>query len=184
MIAILFICSCGSFLLNGNYKTYVKGSIRDDNYLTIIGVIGCVGNGCSRFFWSLFYSKTGFKTALLTIMLIQIIIFSTIRFTTSLPGAYTFEIFLSNCCIGGYLVATPTATQNIYGEATGANIYGIYWCNFALANFLGYIYVSNLTKVIGFDNVIYICLGMTVIVIPFIIFTKFQGPWENPTHQV
>lgn len=115
-IAILFISCNGSYLLNGNYKTYVKGKIRDDNYLTIIGVIGSVGNGCTRFFWSLYYSKTGLKTVLLTIMLIQIIVFSTIRFTAFIPGAYTFEIFLSNCCIGGYLVATPTATQNIYGD--------------------------------------------------------------------
>jgi hypothetical protein len=37
---------------------------------------------------------------------------------------------------------------------------------------------------IGFDNVVYICLGMTIVVIPVIIFTTFQGPWGNPTHQV
>ncbi len=114
-MALLFISSCGSFLLNGNYKTYVKKTIRDDNFLTIIGVIGCVGNGCTRFFWSLFYSKTGFKTVLLTIMAIQIIVFSTIKFTTSQQEIYIIEIFLANCCIGGYLVATPTAMQNIYG---------------------------------------------------------------------
>ena len=83
MIVLLFICSCGAYLLNGNYKTYVKKTLHDDNYLTIIGVIGSVGNGCTRFFWSLFYSKTGFKTVWLTIMAIQIVIFSSIKFTTS-----------------------------------------------------------------------------------------------------
>jgi hypothetical protein len=35
-------------MINGNYKTYVKKTINDDQFLTIIGVIGSVANGCTR----------------------------------------------------------------------------------------------------------------------------------------
>jgi len=80
-ILIALLGSCGCFLINGNYKTYVKSIIRDDRFLTTVGVIGAIGNGCSRFFWNLFFSKTGYKTVLLTILSICILVLSTIRFS-------------------------------------------------------------------------------------------------------
>ncbi len=79
----LLVGSSGCFMISGNYKTYVKSTIQDDQFLTIIGVIGAVGNGCSRFIWNLFFSKTGYKTVLLTMLSIAIVAFSTIRFTIS-----------------------------------------------------------------------------------------------------
>lgn len=48
--AIIFCGSCGVFMLNGNYKTYVKDSIHNDELLTVVGVVGSLGNGCSRYF--------------------------------------------------------------------------------------------------------------------------------------
>ncbi len=84
-----------------------------------------------------------------------------------------------NFCIGGLLVTTPTVAQAIYGQKTGSNIYGFYWEVVALANFTQYLFVSNLSKTIGFDNIIYICLGMACLAVPLVIVTKFQGPWEN-----
>lgn len=78
-------------------------------------------------------------------------------------------------------MTTPTVAQVIFGQKTGSNIYGFYWCAIALGNFIQYFYVSNLSKKIGFDNVIYICLGMAVCAIPIVLFTKFQGPWMNET---
>ena len=74
------------------------------------------------------------------------------------------------------MVSTPTVVQAIYGQKTGSNIYGFYWEIISLGNFIAYLYVSNLSNTIGFDNVIYICLGMTLAVVPVVIFTKFQGP--------
>jgi hypothetical protein len=45
----MFLLPCGAFLINGNYKTYVKLTINDDYFLTIVGVLGGVANGCSRY---------------------------------------------------------------------------------------------------------------------------------------
>jgi hypothetical protein len=83
--------------------------------------------------------------------------------------------------LGGLFVITPTAALYIYGQQTGTNIYGIYWEVFGLANFVGYLYVSQLKKLIEFDGIIYTCLGMVSLAIPIVIFTKFQGPWGNST---
>lgn len=75
-------------MVSGNYKTYVKNTIQDDEFLTLVGVIGAIGNGCSRFCWNIVFSKTGYKTVVLSIFTIAICVFSTIRFTTSFKGAY------------------------------------------------------------------------------------------------
>lgn len=168
-------------MINGNYKLYVKSIINDDFFLTVVGVIASVGNGFSRFFWSLYLNKTGYKTILMTINGICIAVFITIRFAKYNEVAYLIEIFLVNCCLGGFLVTAPTAVHSIYGHRTGSNIYGFYWEIFSTATFIGYVYVSFLAKAISFDNVIYVCLGMCVIAIPIIIFTEFKGPWSNDT---
>lgn len=81
-------------------------------------------------------------------------------------------------------MTTPTVLQYIYGQRTGANIYGFFWENFALANLLSYIFVSQLAKVIGFNNIIYVTLAMCVVAFPTIILTTFQGHWKNDTHQL
>lgn len=81
---ILFFGSIGVFLITTNYKTYVKSTIHDDQFLTTIGVIGSVGNGCSRFFWNLYFNKTGYKTVLLTVLTLCAIVFATIRFTVEI----------------------------------------------------------------------------------------------------
>lgn len=114
-------------MINGNYKLYVKGIILDDFFLTVIGVVGAVGNGCSRFFWSLFLNKTGFKTVLLVIIAVCVGVYVTIRFAKFSEVGYLIEIFLINCCLGGFMVSTPTAVHCLYGHKTGSNIYGIYW---------------------------------------------------------
>jgi hypothetical protein len=79
------------------------------------------------------------------------------------------------------LVIAPTLAQALFGQRTGSNIYGFYWTCFATANFIGYAYVSQLSKKISFDNVIYICLGMCCLAIPLLTCFKFQGPWKNST---
>lgn len=119
VVAIVLFTACGLYLLNGNYKTYVKKSINDDYFLTIVGAIGAILNGCSRFFWNIYFLKTGYKTVLLTILGISIAVYSTIRFTVNIQGAYMVEILLINTCIGGLLVSTPTVIQILFGQRTG-----------------------------------------------------------------
>lgn len=75
------------------------------------------------------------------------------------------------------MVVTATFVQTLYGPKFGSNVYGFFWCILATSNFIAYIYVAFLSKVIGFDNVIYIVLAMSILAIPLIILNKFQGPW-------
>jgi len=117
---IFLFSSAGVFLVTSNYKTYVKTTIKDDQFLTLIGVIGGVGNGCSRFLWNLLFAKTGFKTVFLSVLTLSMIVFATIRFTVDIKEAYLIEIFILNCCLGGFLGVTPTGLQSLYGHTTGS----------------------------------------------------------------
>jgi hypothetical protein len=171
------LAPAGAYMINGNYKTYVKKYIHDDEFLTMIGVVSAIANGCSRYLWNILFNKTGYKTTMLGILSLVIIVCVTIRFTVNMRGLYMFIVFVMNCCVGGFQVTTPTVSQTVYGHKIGSQLYGFFWCCLALSNSISYLFVANLSKKIGFDIIIYICLGMSVVSIPIIIFTKFQGPW-------
>lgn len=74
-----------------------------------------------------------------------------------------------NCCLGGYLVITPIFSQIVFGIETGSNIYGFFWCTYSLSNFIQFGFVSGLSSSIGFNNIIYICLGMAVLAAPLVV---------------
>lgn len=67
--------------MNGNYKFYVNKLIIDDYFLTIIGMVSVIGIGISKFIWAFLFRKTGFKTVLLTIIIISIVIYATLKTT-------------------------------------------------------------------------------------------------------
>lgn len=138
-------------MIAGNYKTYVKQEISDDRFLTTIGAVGAIGNGCSRFLWSVLFNKTGYKFSMLLNISLLLTILGIIRFTvlTSHTG-YLFLIFLVNCCLGGFLVITPIFSQIVFGSTTGSNIYGFFWSTYSIANFIQYAYVSTLVELITF----------------------------------
>jgi hypothetical protein len=71
----------GMYLMNGNYKTYVKKTIDDDEFLTLIGVLAGIANGISRFFWNYLFMKTGYRFVMSIILGMAITVYATIRFT-------------------------------------------------------------------------------------------------------
>ncbi len=172
---VLLLGLTGIFVITGNYKTYVKSSINDDFFLTIIGTVGGIGNGCTRILWNLLFNKTGYKFVTLCIILLNIFVLATIKFTVDDKILYLFEVFFAYSCLGGFLVVTPTFSQYLFGPEVGSNIYGFFWETYSLANFLHFLFINTLKKSLGFDNIIYITLGMSVLSIPIVIFTKWQG---------
>jgi hypothetical protein len=111
---------------------------------------------------------------------LQISIFIALRFTVVSIGGYLFCIFVAGCCMGGYLVMTPTVLQSIFGQSIGSNLYGFFWEIFGLANLIQYVFVSTVSPKITFNGIIYICLGMTVLSLLLIIIGNFHAPWNNP----
>jgi hypothetical protein len=43
--------------MSSSYKSFAKKYIHDDKFLSLIGAIGSMGNGLSRFFWAAMLDK-------------------------------------------------------------------------------------------------------------------------------
>lgn len=127
------------------------------------------------FFWNFLFRRTGYRFVATLNLLIQIVVFSTIRFTVQNTTAYLFLILLNGIYIGGMIVRVPTFLHIVFGQNVGANTYGMFWKVFGLANLLQYGYVSGVTPKIGFDGIIYIWLGMSVVSLMTVKLSNFEG---------
>lgn len=103
-------------MINGNYKTYVKGLINDDAFLTLAGVLGSLANGLSRFIWGTIFTKTGYRFVVCLNLTITIIVLATLKFSVLNKAGFIIEIFLANFCIGGYFVSLPSYGQIVFGQ--------------------------------------------------------------------
>lgn len=72
-ILIIILGSCGNLFINTNYKLYASDTIHDDQFLTLVGLLGSVGNGMSRFFWSSLFNRIGYKLIMMIMLGINII---------------------------------------------------------------------------------------------------------------
>jgi len=59
-------------LLAGNYKVYGLTRIPEDKFMTIVGSIGAISNGCTRAFWALLFDKFGFKRVYFALIFVQV----------------------------------------------------------------------------------------------------------------
>lgn len=84
-----------------------------------------------------------------------------------------------NCTLGGLLVIAPTFSAVVFGKEVGAKIFGMFWCSFALGNFLQYVYLVTLEPNLTLNGIIYVCLGMNVLNVVIILVYNFEAKWEN-----
>lgn len=77
------------------------------------------------------------------------------------------------------MVLAPTFSTLIFGKEVGPRVFGIFWCSFAVGNFIQYTYIMTLSDYIGIDGVILICIGMNLLNMLITIKYKFLGPWGN-----
>ena len=73
----------------------------------------------------------------------------------------------------------PTFSSTVFGKEVGPKIFGVFWCSFAMGNFLQYLFVITVEKHIKLDGIIYICLAMNVVNLFIIIFYGFKAKWKN-----
>jgi predicted MFS family arabinose efflux permease len=86
--------------------------------------------------------------------------------------------------MGALLVVSPTMSMQVFGTKVGSEVYSFYWCSFAVANLIGYAYVSQLSSTIGFDNIFYICVGMAGLALLVMIFYDFKKDWSEVQEEV
>ena len=84
-----------------------------------------------RIVWGIVFKHTGYKFVIALNLIIQIVVYSTYRFTAYTPGLYLIFVFLIGCCFGGFTSVNPTYCQIVFGNKWGSKIFGIYtYCQY------------------------------------------------------
>lgn len=144
------------FLVSGNYKTFGKKYIKDDAYLTLIGAVGAMGNGLSRFAWATLLDKFDFKCLYTALLIINAFLALTIYYAAQIPQLYMFYVFMAYVCYGGHLGMFPAVTSQIFGVRNGSQIYGILFLAFASANAIQFLVVKTLKHNYGFQPIFWL----------------------------
>jgi sugar phosphate permease len=107
VIAILSL-SIG-LLINGNYKNIGK-KYFDDGFLTVVGSFAAIGNGLSRPMWSILLDRFTFKKVFSLLLILEIFLALTFRYSTVSKFIYLLYVFLIHTTFGGVMSMFPVVS--------------------------------------------------------------------------
>lgn len=179
-----FFSSALGLLVASNFKNYGLNKINDDEFLTIVGSIGAVCNGCGRMIWGYFYDKLSFKKVYFFLLAIQIIFIA----TYDVISGYKAAFFIWTCallfCEGGHFALFPALCLKEYGVESGSKIYPVVYFAFCCSNFLQFGIVYFLKNRIGFHNIFWIFLGLTAVSIILALIFREKTTEKNEFHKL
>ncbi len=71
-------------MISVNYRTYVKDKIMDDKYLGLIGSIGAIACGFSRFIWGSVLERGTFKFLYYTLSIVNALLAFSVYFISGI----------------------------------------------------------------------------------------------------
>ncbi len=71
--------------MSGSYKTFGKKYIHDDKFLSLIGAVGSMGNGLSRFFWAAMLDRFDFKCLYSALLVLNGFLALTVSYAVMVP---------------------------------------------------------------------------------------------------
>lgn len=166
-------------LIASNFKNYGLIKINDDKFLTIVGSVGAVFNGCGRMLWGMLYDRLTFKKVYIFLLIIQIIFVATFDSISSYKSAFFIWICVLLFCEGGHFAIFPALCLKEFGTNPGSKIYPVVYFAFSLSNFLQFGVVYSLKASIGYHNIYWIFLGLTVVSFILAIIFKERKAEEN-----
>ena len=160
------------YLVSGSYKTFGKKYIHNDAFLTLIGAVGSMGNGLSRFAWATLLDKFDFKCLYTTLLIINSFLALTIYYAVQIPQLYMLYVFLAYVCYGGHLGMFPAVSSQVFGVRNGSQIYGILFQGFALANAVQFLVVKVVKQNYGYQPIFW--LGAVLSGLSIFIINSFE----------
>ena len=148
-------------MISCNYKTYVK-FIMSDRYLTIMGAIGSLMCGMSRFLWAALMEKFSFRFLLWLLLVVNSFLSFTVFYISKVPFIYLAYILVSLTCYGGFLGIFPAIASKVFGFRYGSQIYGFLFYAFPVSNFLQLLIINLIGTTLGYWFVFMISGGMSV----------------------
>ncbi|KAL4470906.1 hypothetical protein ABPG72_005940 [Tetrahymena utriculariae] len=175
-----FLALGQGLLVNGNYKSIAKDfGYTDDSFQSLVGYLGGIANGFCRPLWSLLLDKYPFKRILQAFLIVQIITSLSLQSTNTSKAFFAIWIFIIHMVFGVVFGSFPVFSSRLNGVKVGAQLYGLYWYGFSLANFLQFFLILFAKKIIGFNNIFYIYFAQEVLALLIITFYKFKVNWAQ-----
>lgn len=151
---LLFVClycsTAAGYYIIGAYKNFGQETIHDDQFLTVVGSIGSVFNGCFRYAWAHAMEMYNFKIVYLILCGIQVVTMSTLYFVADVEALFFIWICAINCTEGGNFSLFPSILTKLYGKKRGAELYGVLFLCLAFSSITGFLLELYLLKYVGY----------------------------------
>lgn len=146
-LTLNFIRIVIAFFIAGTFKEYTKETLRDDDFISLVGAISGIFGGI-RFHWGSFIDWFGYKAVYGCILVLQAII----GFTFPFFGAQHRGSFATYLCLiffteGAHFTLVPIMITRIFGEQA-TMVYGF---GFSFSGFSS-IVTSLLVTLVFSDN--------------------------------
>lgn len=134
-------------------------------------------NGSTRFLWGLLLDKFSFKTLVMSILILQIVIAATFYYSTFNPIVFLIENFGVALSLSGiFTMITPQFTHD-FGKKNGTAIYSITGFLIGISSFLGPILTHIFIEDIEDYEKIYLTGGGVIVVNVIVWFTYKSEPF-------
>jgi MFS family permease len=132
-LSIVLTASYGLFFA-GNFKNYED---YDDSFLTLVGSMGAVANGGTRYFWGLLHDKKGFKFCYYIALGLNIVTALTIDLIKKNKVCFLIWYMVTLGALGGHFNCFPVVFSHLYGIKTGGKVYSFVFSAFGISTILG-----------------------------------------------
>lgn len=142
------------YYLASVFKTMgMKMGHIDDNFLTWIGSIGALANGCSRIGWGPIYDKTGYRMIYKIIIGIELVVCPLMPIVVAANKyLYLICVFLGYLCLGAHFIISPNAMIQIFGLKSSVQLCSFIYVTRACSAFSGMLISKALVASIDEDS--------------------------------
>ncbi|CAI2368758.1 unnamed protein product [Moneuplotes crassus] len=177
---MLIFSSSYPLYLAGSFKTFEQIDLHDDRFITLVGSLGAIANGLSRWFWATLQDFFGFKKIFALLMIFEIIVAFTFVSIHRIKILYLIWVFISFSSLGGYASTAPTLCAKIYGPISGGKTYTIIFSAYAVSPMIGWGLSKMKTKgVLEYSTLFYILGIMPIISLIMTIFLNDSTMVKN-----
>lgn len=173
-VMLILSCIFGT-LFSYTYKIYGENGAShppiSDETLTWAASIGSgFVNGASRIVIGTILDKVGFKTIMIGLMLIQLVISISCYWAVYVPALYFTSILLNFVVVSGIFTIFPVAVNNVFGLESGPQIYVWIMLGGFFAALINLLLTTVVLDWVGFMWLFYFGSFLTIVVLVMMYF--------------
>ena len=156
----------------------------DDVFLTLIGSLGALANGCSRICWGPVYDKTGYRMIYKIILGIELLVCPFMPLVVSTNKyLYLIWVFMGYLCLGAHFIISPNAMISIFGLRSSVQLCSFIYVTRSASAFSGMLISKALVSYLGPQsfNVMFYSSCLPILLSFVILTTCFS---EEPIRKV